>query len=122
MSETLKSKVIEALKTVEDPELGIDVWNLGLIYEVTVNEVGDVLIKMTFTAPGCPASTYILFEIYKKLTVIEGVRDVRVDVVLDPRWTPLRMTQEGRRRFESKYGYDIVERYLEAVKSGKIKG
>jgi metal-sulfur cluster biosynthetic enzyme len=122
MSETLKSKVIEALKTVEDPELGIDVWNLGLIYEVTVNEVGDVLIKMTFTAPGCPASTYILFEIYKKLTAIEGVRDVRVDVVLDPRWTPLRMTQEGRRRFESKYGYDIVERYLEAVKSGKIRG
>jgi len=47
---------------------------------------------------------------------------VRVDVVLDPRWTPLRMTQEGRRRFELKYGYDIVERYLEAVKSGKIRG
>ncbi|MEO3993959.1 MAG: metal-sulfur cluster assembly factor [Desulfurococcaceae archaeon TW002] len=122
MAENLKSKVIEALKTVEDPELGIDVWNLGLIYEVSVSESGEVSIKMTFTAPGCPASTYILFETYKKLSVIEGVRDVRIDVVLDPRWTPLRMTQEGRKKFELKYGYDIVEKYLESMKSGKVRG
>lgn len=122
MTENLRDKVIEVLKTVEDPELGIDVWNLGLIYDVSVSEGGDVLIKMTFTAPGCPASTYILFEVYKKLSVIEGVRDVRVDVILDPRWTPLRMTQEGRKKFELKYGYDIVEKYLESVKSGKIRG
>ncbi len=122
MAENLKSKVIEVLKTVEDPELGIDVWNLGLIYEVLVSEGGDVLIKMTFTAPGCPASTYILFEVYKRLSVIEGVRDVRIEVVLDPRWTPLRMTQEGRKKFELKYGYDIVEKYLESVKSGKVRG
>ncbi|MGC8974915.1 MAG: metal-sulfur cluster assembly factor [Thermoprotei archaeon] len=120
--EDLKNRVIEALKTVEDPEVGIDVWNLGLIYDVIVSEGGDVLIKMTFTAPGCPASTYILFEVYKKLSVIEGVRDVRVDVVLDPKWTPLRMTQEGRKKFELRYGYDIVEKYLESLKSGKIRG
>ncbi|MEM1604231.1 MAG: metal-sulfur cluster assembly factor [Zestosphaera sp.] len=122
VTEDLKSKVIEALKTVEDPELGIDVWNLGLIYDVSVSEGGDVSIKMTFTAPGCPASTYILFDIYKKLSVIEGIGDVRVDVVLDPRWTPLKMTQEGRKKFELKYGYDIVEKYLDLVKSGKIRG
>lgn len=122
MTEDLKSKVVETLKTVEDPELGIDVWNLGLIYDVSVSESGEVLIKMTFTAPGCPASTHILFEVYKKVSVIEGVRDVRVDVVLDPRWTPLKMTQEGRKKFELRYGYDIVERYLDLVKSGKIRG
>lgn len=63
MSETLKSKVIEVLKTVEDPELGIDVWNLGLIYDVSVNEGGDVLIKMTFTAPDARQHLHTLRDI-----------------------------------------------------------
>lgn len=119
MKELLRDRVIEALKSVEDPEVGIDIWNLGLIYEVVVNDEGVVKIRMTFTAPACPISKYILFELYSKISLIEGVKDLNVDVVFDPRWTPLNMTPEGRRKFESKYGYDLVDKYLESVKKGR---
>lgn len=116
MGGDLRNRVIEALKSIEDPEIGIDVWNLGLIYDVLVDEVGVVRIIMTLTAPGCPVSKYILYEVYKKVLLVEGVRDVHVDVVFTPRWSPLNITPEGRERFKSRYGYDIVEKYLELSK------
>lgn len=116
MSDELRNRVIEALKSVEDPEIGIDIWNLGLVYEVLVNETNVVRIRMTFTAPGCPVSKHILYEVYKKVLLVEGVKDVHVDIVFAPRWSPLNITPEGRERFKSRYGYDIVEKYLELSK------
>ncbi|MEM0014041.1 MAG: metal-sulfur cluster assembly factor [Zestosphaera sp.] len=118
MVDEVKDRVIKALKEVEDPEVEIDVWNLGLIYDVSVDDAGVVRIRMTFTAPGCPVGKHLLYEVYKKVLLIEGVKDLHVDVVFTPRWTPLNITPEGRERFRSRHGYDIVEKYLELSKKG----
>ncbi len=110
MSEEIKQKVIEKLKRVYDPEIPIDVWNLGLVYGIDVED-GKVKIKMTLTAPGCPIAYVIVENVKRAVMEIEGVKDVEVELVWEPRWSPTRMTPEGREMFKAVYGYDIVEAY-----------
>ncbi len=107
----IRDKVIKALKNVYDPEIPINVWDLGLIYEVRVSDDGVVNIKMTLTAPGCPLASMIAYRVLEAAKSVEGVKDVNVDVVFDPPWDPTKMTPEGRRRFKEIMGYDIVEEY-----------
>ncbi len=118
--EEIKKEVIEkVLKKVTDPEIPISVWDLGLIYGVDVKD-GRVHIKMTLTAPGCPAAGLILQQIDELTRRIEGVKDVDIELVFDPPWTPFKMTEEGRKKFKELYGYDIVEEYKQ--KYGDEKG
>jgi metal-sulfur cluster biosynthetic enzyme len=91
-----RENVIEVLKTVLDPELGIDIWNLGMIYEVGVDENGKVKIVMTLTTMGCPLFEELEGEIKEKVKNLQGVTDVDVQLVFNPPWTPEFMTEEGK--------------------------
>ena len=82
-----KDKIIDTLKQVQDPELQLDVWTLGLIYDVKV-ENSHVFIKMTFTSMACPYGPMLVSEIQQKVAEMEGVKDVRVEVTFEPPWEP----------------------------------
>lgn len=82
-----KDEVIEALKKVEDPELFLDIWFLGLIYNIGIEE-DKVAIEMTFTSPMCPAGPELVSDVQAKVGELEGVEDVQVNVVFTPQWEP----------------------------------
>ena len=88
-------QVTEALKVVVDPELGINIVDLGLVYDVEVDD-GLVRINMTLTSPGCPAGPMITNDIYKVVRAIDGVKDVDIDIVWEPYWTPERIDPKIR--------------------------
>ncbi len=83
-----KESVIEALKTIEDPELFLDIWFLGLIYHIGIEESGSVKVEMTFTSPMCPVGPQLVQEVKDKVGVINGVTSVEVTVVFIPPWKP----------------------------------
>jgi len=105
-------KLVEVLRTVYDPEIPINVYDLGLIYEIRIDEESVVHVKMSMTSIGCPLTSYIAHEVGRAVkSAIPEAKDVVVDVVFDPPWTPTRMTKEGRELFKALYGYDIVEEF-----------
>ena len=91
----LVEKVRNELKSVYDPELNINVVDLGLIYNIEVTDEGDVKVTMTLTTPGCPLHSSIERGVRYSLEGLEEVRNVEVDLVWEPAWTPERMTPEG---------------------------
>lgn len=85
----MKDEVTEILKTINDPEIMIDVWTLGLIYDLKVDEPkGDVLITMTFTTPACPYGEILVEEIKQKVREVKGLKHLKIDVVFAPPWQP----------------------------------
>ena len=80
----LKDRVIQAIKTVYDPEIPVDVYELGLIYEVNVFPVNNIFVLMTLTSPSCPSAEAIPSEVEQKIKAIEGVNDVKVELTFDP--------------------------------------
>lgn len=92
----LKDKIIEELKTVYDPELPVNIYELGLIYDVQIKDEGKVEIIMTLTAPACPVAGEIVFEVQQKVEKIEGVKDVHVQLTFDPPWTREMMSEEAK--------------------------
>lgn len=92
----LEGKIVTMLKTVYDPELPVNVYDLGLIYEVDVDDDKDVWIKMTLTAPSCPVSDFIIEDVVMKVESIEGVRSVNVDLVFEPAWDKDMMSEEAK--------------------------
>lgn len=95
-TETLKPAIIEAISTVYDPEIPVNIWELGLIYDVAVDASGVALITMTLTAPGCPAAQSLPVEVGAKAKAVLGVTDARVDVVWEPGWTKDRMSDAAK--------------------------
>jgi FeS assembly SUF system protein len=91
-----QEKVIEALKTVRDPEIPANLIDLGLIYELLVNRDGTVYVEMTLTTPSCPAAGALPDEVKSAIAGVPGVKDVRVNVVWTPPWTPDRMSEEAK--------------------------
>ncbi|MFN4275339.1 MAG: SUF system Fe-S cluster assembly protein [Ferrovibrio sp.] len=94
--EDLREQVVEAVKTVYDPEIPVNIYELGLIYKVEVNEARDVQIEMTLTSPNCPAAQSMPAEVEQKTRSIDGVGEVTVDVVWDPPWSPEHMSEAAR--------------------------
>jgi metal-sulfur cluster biosynthetic enzyme len=90
-----KEEILEELKVVEDPEIGMDIVNLGLIYEVDINN-DKVLLKMTMTAPTCPVTPWILAEVQKVVENMPGVEMADVELVWEPPWNPSKMSEEAR--------------------------
>ena len=86
----------KALRAVKDPELGLNIIDIGLIYEVEVSETGRVDVKMTLTSPGCPAGTEIMDDVRETLMDLEGVTEVEIALVWEPYWTPDRMDPRVR--------------------------
>jgi metal-sulfur cluster biosynthetic enzyme len=83
-----KEEIIEALKSCFDPELQIDVWTLGLIYDISIMNAKDVKIKMTFTTPMCPYGPLLMDEVYRALKNIKDTNKVKIDITFDPPWKP----------------------------------
>jgi FeS assembly SUF system protein len=92
----MREKIIAALSKVFDPEIPMDIWNLGLIYEVKVNDAGEAQIKMTLTAPNCPVAGTLPAEVERKARAVPGVKDVKLELVFDPPWDKSRISKEAR--------------------------
>jgi metal-sulfur cluster biosynthetic enzyme len=90
-----------ALSEVQDPEMPVNLVDLGVIYGIAQHEDGTVEVDLTFTAMGCPASEFILEDVRERLLREEGVRDVRVNIVWNPPWSAARMTEAGRDALEA---------------------
>ncbi len=95
--ELTREKVLEALKRVVDPEIGIDIVNLGLVYDVKI-EGGRVHIKMTMTTPGCPLYATLMKSAEEAIKALEGVEEAKVELVWDPPWRPEMMSEEAKEK------------------------
>ncbi|HEU4892845.1 MAG TPA: DUF59 domain-containing protein [Vicinamibacterales bacterium] len=95
-TQALKPAILDAIRTVFDPEIPVNIFELGLIYDVLVDANGVAGIRMTLTAPGCPAAQSLPVEVARKAKAVEGVTDVKVDVVWDPPWTKDRMSDAAK--------------------------
>lgn len=95
-TDVLRDKVVERLKTVFDPEIPVNIYDLGLIYRVDVLPINNVQITMTLTAPSCPAAQSLPIEVDQKIREIEGVNDVHVQVTWDPPWDKTMMSEEAQ--------------------------
>lgn len=95
-AEDLKEDVIEMLKTIFDPEIPVNIYELGLIYEIDVSASGNVVIKMTLTAPGCPVAQTFPGDVENKISSIDGVNKVHVELVWDPPWTRDQMSEAAQ--------------------------
>jgi FeS assembly SUF system protein len=93
---SLDEQIVDAIKTCYDPEIPVNIYELGLIYKTEVNADGDVVIDMTLTSPACPAAGSLPPEVERKVGEIPGIRAVKVNVVWDPVWTPEKMTEAAR--------------------------
>jgi len=94
--EELKHGVVEVLKTVYDPEIPVDIYELGLVYDVNVEESGAVAIRMTLTSPMCPVAESLPPEVEEKVRGVPGVTDVKIDLVWEPPWSPSLMSEAAR--------------------------
>ncbi len=92
----IEDKVIDAIKECYDPEIPVNIWELGLIYEIDVDDDPTVHIKMTLTAPGCPAARSLPIEVHERVSQISEIKDVQVEIVWEPAWTPEMMSQEAK--------------------------
>lgn len=88
--------VRKALRAVKDPELNLNIIDIGLVYDVEVSDAGDVHVRMTLTSPGCPAGTEIIDDVKSVVGDLEGVRSAEVELVWDPYWTPEKMDPRVR--------------------------
>ncbi len=109
----LMNKIISVLETIADPEIGIDVYNLGMIYGIEIIDEKHVKIKMTLTTPFCPLANILPMLVVEELKRKLGI-EADIEIVMEPPWSPEMMTEKGRRLFKERYGYDIVEEYKKA--------
>ncbi len=96
VEETLKDRVMDAIKTVYDPEIPIDIYELGLIYEVSIFPINNVFVKMTLTSPNCPAAETIPSEVETKIKQLKDINDVQVEVTFDPPYSPDMMSEAAK--------------------------
>jgi FeS assembly SUF system protein len=94
--EEVKERIVEVLKTIYDPEIPVDIYELGLFYEIDVDEAGVAALKMTLTSPACPVAGTLPPEVEQKVAGVEGVTKADVELVWDPQWTPELMTEAAK--------------------------
>ena len=92
----LHDQVVDVLKTCYDPEIPVDIYELGLIYKIDVDDGGKVAVDMTLTSPACPVAGTLPPEVEAKISRLDGVSNVRVDLVWDPPWNPDRMSEAAK--------------------------
>jgi len=93
---SLKDQVVAALKTVYDPEMSVNIYELGLIYDVAVNATGEVAIRMTLTAPNCPVAGTLPAEVERAVRAVPGVTGVTLELTFDPPWSKDRMSEAAK--------------------------
>jgi FeS assembly SUF system protein len=95
-TEVLSIKIVEKIKTIYDPEIPVDIYELGLIYDVFVNDQHDVKILMTLTSPNCPVAETLPMEVEEKVRSIDEVRNAEVEITFDPPWSQDMMSEEAK--------------------------
>ncbi|RUM47369.1 MAG: phenylacetic acid degradation protein [Hyperthermus sp.] len=111
--DALREKIIEALKTVYDPEIPVNVYDLGLVYGIDIDDEGRVKVRLGVTAPGCPVAYQIAYMAEEAIRQnVPEAKDVEVEIDVETPWDPRRVTQEGRRQLMDLFGYDIVEEWI----------
>ncbi len=98
-----EEQVLEKLKQCMDPEIPVDIWNLGLIYDIQINDSKtgdkqDIAIIMTLTVPGCPMVKHIKEDVQSKLSSLDGINDISIDITFDPKWNSNMMSDEARNK------------------------
>jgi FeS assembly SUF system protein len=93
---TLRDRIEEALRTVFDPEIPVNIYELGLVYEIKIGDGGHTKIRMTLTAPACPAAGEIIFDVQQKVEALDDVKDCHVELTFDPPWTKDMMSEEAK--------------------------
>lgn len=91
-----EEKIVEMLKTVFDPEIPVNIYDLGLIYKIDVEDDGNVSIDMTLTAPNCPAADFIVEDVRQKVESVEGVNSATINLVFEPEWDKDMMSEEAK--------------------------
>lgn len=94
--DALRQQIIQVLRGIYDPEISVNIYELGLIYEVTVDEAGSVFIRMTLTSPNCPVAGSLPPEVESKVKAVAGVTEVRIDLVFDPPWSKDLMSEAAK--------------------------
>jgi FeS assembly SUF system protein len=92
----IEEKIVTVLKTVYDPEIPVNIYDLGLIYKIDVTDEGEVTLDMTLTAPNCPAADFIMEDVRQKIDAIEGVKSANVNLVFEPEWDKDMMSDEAK--------------------------
>ena len=92
----LEERIVDVLKTVYDPEIPVNIYDLGMIYKIDVKDDGSVDVDMTFTAPSCPAADFILEDVRTKIESVEGVKQANVNLAFEPAWDQSMMSEEAR--------------------------
>ena len=92
----IEEKIVDVLKTVYDPEIPVNTYDLGMIYKIDVDEKGNLDMDMTFTAPSCPAADFILEDVRTKVESVEGIKSANINLVFDPVWDQSMMSEEAR--------------------------
>ena len=92
----IEEKIVDVLKTVYDPEIPVNIWDLGMIYKIDVKDDATVDLDMTFTAPSCPAADFILEDVRTKVDSVEGIKSANVNLVFEPAWDQSMMSEEAR--------------------------
>ena len=93
---SIEERIVDVLKTVYDPEIPVNIYDLGLIYKIDVQDDATVDLDMTFTAPSCPAADFILEDVRQKVDALDGVKTCNVNLVFGPEWDKSMMTEEAR--------------------------
>ena len=92
----IEERIVDVLKTVYDPEIPVNIYDLGMIYKIDVDEKGNLDMDMTFTAPSCPAAEFILEDVRTKVESVDGVKSANINLVFDPVWDQSMMSEEAR--------------------------
>ena len=92
----IEERIVDVFKTVYDPEIPVNIWDLGMIYKIDVKDDGNVEVDMTFTAPNCPAADFILEDVRTKVESVEGVASADINLVFEPAWDQSMMSEEAR--------------------------
>lgn len=92
----VEEKIVDVLKTVYDPEIPVNIYDLGMIYKIDVDDKGNLDMDMTFTAPSCPAADFILEDVRTKVESVEGVKSANINLVFEPAWDQSMMSEEAR--------------------------
>lgn len=92
----IEEKIVAMLKTVYDPEIPVNVYDLGLIYKIDVSDNGEAILEMTLTAPNCPAADFIMEDVRQKVESVEGVDSATINLVFEPEWDKDMMSEEAK--------------------------
>ena len=92
----IEESIVDVLKTVYDPEIPVNIWDLGMIYKIDVLDDGNVNVDMTFTSPSCPAADFILEDVRSKIESVSGIKAANIELVFEPVWDQSMMSEEAR--------------------------